>query len=389
MITNNNQKKIKIAHIITRMDWGGAPDIVRIICRGLDPQRYEVTLIMGQSRHITPKTAAFLSEFSGRVITVSCLRRDINPFFDFAAFLCLMAIFIRKRFAIVHTHTAKAGVLGRLAASLCGIKTVHMSHGHNFYGYFGPLSSRMIVIIERVFAKFTDMIVALTRQERADLLHYAVAPDRKIAVVHTAVEVNQDKRERSRLLQDLGLAAAGNIVGMVGRLEQIKGSGYFIQAAAQIAAVFPDVTFLVIGEGSMRPELEKIVQRENLRQRVIFLGWYDDAEALMPLLDVLVLASLNEAVGLVLLEAQANGVPVVATKVGGIPEVVLEGATGILVEPKSAPALAQGITTLLKDESKRKAMGAAGQCFVQDKYSAQDMVRKLSGIYEQVLGNAV
>ncbi|MDD5745737.1 MAG: glycosyltransferase, partial [Candidatus Omnitrophica bacterium] len=230
--------------------------------------------------------------------------------------------------------------------------------------------------------------VALTQRERADLLRYAAVPERKITVIHTAVEPIQlpmDKPECEWLRRECGLPPEAKVVGMIARLEPIKGVGYFTQAAIQVSAVFPDAVFLIVGEGSQRPELEAAVRKENLQQRIIFLGWRENAARLIAIMDVLVLASLNEAVGLVLLEAQAGGIPVVATNVGGIPEVVLDGTTGIIVEPKNSVALALAITALLSDELKRKSMGEAGRRFVQDKYSAQDLVGKLSLIYEKLL----
>ena len=383
-------KKIKVAQVITRMDWGGSPDIVRLLCQGLDKDRYEVTFICGQSVYPTEKTREFLKGMKERAITIRDLKRDINLFFDFLAFFKLYAIFRKEKFDIVHTHTAKAGCLGRIAARLAGIKVIlHTSHGHNFYGYFGPVLSKLIVFIERFLSSFTDKIITLTSLEQKDLLRFKVAAQEKIEIAHTAVEMIRDNmldHEKKALLKsELGINEGHIVVGMVGRLEKIKGVKYFIEAALQIAQKFSNVQFVLVGEGSLKEELKMRVKQAESEDRFIFCGWRDDTIDIMRLMDMMVLASLNEAVGLVLIEAQGLGIPVIASAVGGIPEVVEDSKSGILVPPKDIKALYEAMVVLIEDDSRRKEMGKAASDFVQNKYDAQDLADRISVIYESLL----
>ena len=181
-------KKIKIAHVITRMDWGGSPDIVRILCQNLPKDIYEPWLITGETKHPSKKTEDFFKQCKDRIICIPALRRDIEPLNDLTTFFKLYVLFLKHRFDIVHTHTAKAGFLGRIAAKLAGVrKVVHTPHGHNFYGYFNPLASKIVVVLEKFADYFTDKIIALTELEKRDLIDYGVSNKEKIVVVKSGL----------------------------------------------------------------------------------------------------------------------------------------------------------------------------------------------------------
>ncbi|MFA5100114.1 MAG: glycosyltransferase, partial [Candidatus Omnitrophota bacterium] len=328
-------KKIKIAQIITRMDWGGSPDLVRILCERLDPAKYDITLISGPTLHPTIKTGKFIREFRGTYIVIPQLQRDIEPVHDIIAFLRLYVLLRMKRFDIVHTHTAKAGALGRMAARLAGVRViVHSPHGHNLYGYFSPAMTRRIVNVERFLSRFTDKIIAGTRLEKKDYLAHAIGVDSTIDVIYAGLDLKEYEAEPSlkdKLKGSLGIPVHENVVGMIGRLEQVKGPGFFVDAALRIVQLRQDVRFVLIGEGSLKKELSDRVAAAGFKDRIIFAGWRDDIAPLLTMLDIMVLPSLNEAVGLVLIEAQSQGIPVVASNVGGIPETIKENETGILV----------------------------------------------------------
>jgi len=390
-LTSNNDHKIKIAQVITRMDWGGAPDIVRILCERLDRAIYEVTLIMGPSISLSAKSEEFFSKFKGKIIVVPSLRRDINIFYDFFAFVKLYMVLRAKKFDIAHTHTAKAGALGRLAAYLSGTpKIIHMSHGHNFYGYFGKLGSALVIAAERFLDKFTDQTIALTELERNDLISFKVSKVEKIVVVNSGLELDYFKDvtvDITRKRESFGIKNAEKVVGFVSRLEPVKGAQVVIEAARGICEKFANVKFLIAGEGSLRQKLEQEAEKFNLKDKCLFLGWREDVPEILAILDVLIQPSLNEAVGRIFIEAGASGVPVVATKVGGIPEIVLDGQTGILIEPNDAQGLAQAVISLLENEEERKRMGLNAKNRVNEKFSAQSMVDSIAQIYVSLISN--
>jgi glycosyltransferase involved in cell wall biosynthesis len=381
--------KIKVAQIITRMDWGGSPDLVRIMCERLDPEKYDITLISGPTAHPTAKTDKFIKGFTGTYIVIPQLRRDIEPVHDIVAFLRLYALLSRERFDIVHTHTAKAGALGRLAARWAGARViVHSPHGHNLYGYFSPFFTRCIVKIERFLSRFTDRIIALTRLEKKDYLEHSIGTDPTIDVIYAGLDLEEyqaDFSMKDTLKKSLGVPGNESVVGMIGRLEEVKGPGFFVDAALRILRLRQDVTFVLIGEGSLKQTLAGRVAAEGFKDRVIFAGWRDDIGPLLTMLDIMVLPSLNEAVGLVLIEAQSQGIPVVASDVGGIPETIKANETGILVPAAHPDKLAQAVLFLLDHPDKRSAMGAAAREWVGARFSAGAMVENISKLYEGLL----
>ena len=248
MIVN---RKIKIAQVITRMDWGGSPDIVRILCERLNPDKYEVWLLFGETKYPSKKTEDFFGRFKNRIVVVPELKRDICPISDLAAFLRLYFLFLKHRFDIAHTHTAKAGFLGRIAARFAGVPMIaHTPHGHNFYGYFGRVASWLVVWLERFAACFTDKFIVLTKLEKKDIIAYGVSREDKIAVVPSGLELEEYS------LQKKDTGRKDIVVAMVGRLEPVKGPGYFVEAAGLVLKEFPEARFMLAGDGSLKDSLK-------------------------------------------------------------------------------------------------------------------------------------
>ena len=384
-------KKIKIAQVITRMDWGGSPDIVRLVCTSLDPERFELILITSPVKAPTMATKEFLEKFKDKVIYVEQLQREINPLTDLLALVRLYRIFRQENFDIVHTHTAKTGILGRMAARLAGVpKVIHFSHGHNFYGYFGPLGSKLVIMLERFMDRFTDKFIALTELEKNDLFLYKVTEPAKVMVINSGLELNKYRKtdiDKAKKRKELQLEENVPIVGMISRLEPVKGPQYLVEAAKAIIAKVPQVKFLILGEGSLRAKLTARCQELGMADKFIFTGWREDIPEILSLLDILVLPSLNEAVGRVLIEAGAAGIPVVATKVGGIPEIVKDGETGFLVPPQDADTLAKTIIVLLENEEKRKSLGEVAKKWIDEKFSADNMVTSVTNLYLEMVSD--
>jgi glycosyltransferase involved in cell wall biosynthesis len=386
MFTN---QKIKVAQVITRLDWGGSPDIFRVLCEHLNPGIYDITVIVGETYNLSARTKRFLRMFHGRTISVPPLKRDIDISSDTIALAQLYGIFRKERFDVVHTHTAKAGALGRLAAGLARVPAVvHTPHGHNFYGYFSPGASSAIMKIEKFLAKFTDRIVALTELEKSDYVNFGISNPGRISVIYQGIDLDKfarDRKDTRDLKSALGIRSEDPVIGMAGRLEPVKGSMFFIEAASEISKKFPEARFIVAGEGSLRIAMENRSRELGLSQKIIFTGWIEDMREVLPVFDVMVMPSLNEAVGMALIEAQAQEVPVVATKVGGIPEVVIDNKTGILVPPSDPAGMAGAVCGLLADKKRRAEMGEAGRMWVYDKFNAEAMADKTSALYMEIL----
>jgi glycosyltransferase involved in cell wall biosynthesis len=381
------RRKIKVAQVITRMDWGGSPDVLRIICQNLDPETYDLRVFIGLTTHPSVKTGLFFQEFKDRITFIPELRRDIRLWDDWFAFWRLYRLFKNEKFDIVHTHTAKAGALGRLAGRLAGIPAIiHTPHGHNFYGYFNWFVSRVIIFVEMTLAVFTDRILALTNLEKSDYLKFGVAKEGKVALVYTGLELDDFiPKNREMIKSGLKIDNDGKVVGYVGRLDSVKGAQFFVEAARLCLLNDASLRFILAGEGQLRKQLQDKTASWGFKDKIIFLGWRDDIADLMSIMDILVLPSLNEAVGIVLIEAQSLGVPVVASNVGGIPEIIKDKETGILVFPGDPQAIARAVSELFSEPRKMREMSAAAKSWVRGKFKAGNMVRAISAIYQEAL----
>ncbi len=379
-------KKIRIVHIITRMDRGGAPDVIRLLVQKTDPALFDIALVYGRTTCPTQAVRTFLEDLGPRAVLVGSLRRPINPLCDILAFFAILRFLKNGRFDIVHTHTSKAGFLGRIAARLCGVpRVIHSPHGHVFYGYFGALGSKLVVAAERFASFFCDKIHVLTGLEKEDMLASRIAPAAKIVVIYCGIETElfiKAPEKARELRRCLAVPEDALVAGYVGRLEPVKGPKYFIRAAARVHKLMPNVRFLVAGAGVLRARLEREARRLKVGDCVHFLGWQEDTAAVYSVLDVLVLPSLNEAVGRTILEAQSIGVAVVAARVGGVPEIIQDRQTGLLVPARDPKAIAQAMISLLADPSLRAAMSEAGQRRVKDSFTDARMVEEFSNLYQ-------
>ena len=382
-------KKIKVVHIITRMDWGGSPDIVRILCQQLDSSVYETAVLYGETCYPSAQTSSFLALLKDRAVCIPHMRRNPHILYDCIALYKLWRLLRKGRYDIVHTHTAKAGMLGRIAAFCSRTPCIiHCAHGHNFYGYAGAFFSRAIIFAEKCLSYITDHAITLTELEKKDLIAYHVMPVEKISVIASGVEFEYWAQHEMRVQErraEFGLPASAQIVGMIGRLEPVKGILSFMSAAALAMKQYPQTYFLIVGEGSLRQKAEEAARAARIEKNCIFTGWRDDIPDILPLMDMLVVPSINEAVGRVIIEAAADAIPAIATRVGGIPEIVHDQQTGILVPPDNPAQLAEAIMALLQDAEKRMHMGAAAQVWVRKTFAVASMVEKTAALYQRLL----
>jgi len=379
-------EKINIAYIITRLDWAGPPDVLRLLIKNLQKD-YNITLIYGLTKYPNEKTKLFLKEI--KAIYIPQLRREINLFYDLVAFLKLYFLFKKNNFKIIHTHTAKAGILARLAGFFLKIQIIiHSPHGHNFYGYFNKFFSYMIVLIERVFSKFTTAFIVSTNLEKKDMLNFKITSEEKIYVIPLGIEDSVSKlseEEKINIRKKYSINDNEIVIGTISRLEPIKGIEYLIDAIYLVSLKFDYVKFIITGDGSLKNFVMDRIKKLNLSKKVILAGWLDNINQIINIFDIFVLASLNEAFGLAIIYAQKIGIPVIATRVGGIPEVVLDKKSGILVNPKDSNALACAMSYLILNKEKRKEMGNFAFNYMKDKFKVSSMVDSTKNLYQFLL----
>ncbi|TET64330.1 MAG: glycosyltransferase family 1 protein [Candidatus Stahlbacteria bacterium] len=392
------QKKYKIIHLITRLDKGGSAENTLLTALGINKKKYEVILVKGptyESRMSKEEHASVIADLKEaqlkgvKIVNIPFLLRRINPVYDLLALFSLYILLIKERPTIVHTHTSKAGLLGTLAAKMAGIPIlIHTPHGHVLWGYFGPLKTKIFIFLERLTSRITGKIVALTNREKEDYLMFRIANEDRFVVIFSGVKLNKFKEslfgEKQNFKKELGIPENSSIVGTVGRLVPVKGPESLIKAAKYIISKYPDTFFIFTGDGYLRQDLENKAFKMGTKENIIFLGWRDDAAKIISAYDVFVLPSLNEGMGRVLVEAMALGKPIVASNIGGIPDLVIHGKNGFLVPPKNPKELAKYIQILLEDEKKREKMGLAGKEMSLN-FSAENMVEKIAELYEELL----
>lgn len=386
-----SRNRPKVMHIVTRLDWRGSAEVVLQLGERLWEEGFEPLIVAGRTLHAQEDLAAYQRRTGTRIRLVRSLRRDVSLFHDLAALGSLYSLIRNEEPDIIHSHTSKAGILGRMAAKLAGCPAViHQPHGHIFYGYFGGATTRAFLYAERLMGRISDRIITLTERSRQEHVTYRVGPPDKLVPIYCGIELSrfaQPSRSRLAVRRELGLPAEARVVGWVGRLVPIKGCGGFLEACAEARRSLPDVRYLVVGDGELRDPLTRQTAALGLSDVVTFTGDRSDVPDLMGALDLLVLSSHNEGLGRVLVEAMASGVPVLATSVGGVPEVVLDGETGCLVPPGRPGLMAGAIVDLLTNPEKAAAFVAQASRRVEI-FGIDVMMRKVCELYREVLQGA-
>jgi glycosyltransferase involved in cell wall biosynthesis len=301
----------------------------------------------------------------------------------------LVRLFRRLRPDIVHTHTAKAGTLGRLAARLAGVpRSVHTFHGHVLEGYFSPAATSFFLRIERALARGTDRIITVSPRLRLALLAMQIGRPEQVEVVPLGLDLDRFLRMptgQGDLRPSLRVPAGAPLLGIVGRLVPIKDHPTLLQALTLLPDGDQAPHLLVVGDGERREELEQLAHRLGLGSRVHFLGWRDDLETILSGLDVVICSSKNEGTPVALIEAMAAGVPVLSTDVGGVGDLVTHGETGWLVPPADPSALARGIERLLRDPALRRRLAAGARPVVLERHDVKGLIHRMETLYEGVM----
>jgi len=376
---------IRVLRVIARMNIGGPALQVTTLADGLDAARFEQRLLVGD---VAKGEADYLELRAPHVeaVHVPGLGRSPDPTGDLRALGTLRREIRAFRPHIVHTHTAKAGVLGRSAAMLARSPTrVHTFHGHLLHGYFSPFVTRAVVRIERAYARHTTRLVAVGTQVREELLAAGIGRPEQYVVVPPGVALpTPPSRSEARAL--LGLRDDAQVVAFVARLTRVKRADRFAMAARRVADNHPGAVFVIAGEGELLPELRS--QLNELGERVHFLGWRPDVETIYAAADVVALTSDNEGMPLSLIEAASVGCPAVTTRVGSAPEVVLDGTSGFVVD-LDASAVAAALNRVLDDPALRNRLARGAIEHAKQNFSRARLIADTERLYEQLVGPPV
>jgi glycosyltransferase involved in cell wall biosynthesis len=385
------RSKTKVLQIITRLSVGGSSNHSILLAAHLDKKDFDVMLIKGKEAAEEGNLEDSLNQKRIIPVLVPELKREVSFRNDLVAFLKLYRLMSREKPDIVHTHSAKAGTLGRLAAKLAGVPIIiHTFHGHLFRGYFSSSKSKLIVFIERLLSLISTKIIAVTESQKEELWRYKIAPKQKIVSIPLGLELDAfmdvDGR-KSKFKSELGLEPSDLLIGSIARLVPVKGHSYLFQAAKIVISELPNARFLIVGDGMLRKRLEGLAESLGIQDNVIFCGFQKDLPKIYADLDILVLTSLNEGLPVAVIEAMAAQTAVVAYDVGGVKDLVEPGVNGISLPFGEIDGLGESIIYLLKNARERERLGQNGRRKVYPYLHYKRMIRDVENLYTELLMN--
>jgi glycosyltransferase involved in cell wall biosynthesis len=382
---------MRIVHVIARLNVGGAALHVLHIAHAQQLRGHDVTVVAGTLAHGEESMEYIADELGTHVRKLPALQRPLSLRADAAAILGLRSIIKEERPDILHTHTAKAGATGRLAALISGSARpraiVHTYHGHVLSGYFDRRWEHVFRAVEWALARVTGMLIAVSEEVRDDLVRMHVAPAHRFAVVHYGVDVPEwgeaDDGARARRRDELGIGDDTFAIGWAGRLTAIKRPLDLIRTLRKVLDEGVDAVLVVVGNGELRGATEALARDLGVAEHTRFVGFQKPVREWYAAVDASLLTSLNEGTPVVAIESLAIGRPVVATRAGGTATVVTEGESGYLLDVGDIDGLARRLVELARDPSLRARLGAAGAADMRDRFATARMADDLETVYER------
>ena len=387
----------RVLRVIARLNVGGPAIQAITLSRLLEERGYETRLIRGREGAREGSMDTLAEQYGVTPVYLPSLRRQIG-LADLASLGFLVQQIRDWQPQILHTHTAKAGALGRTAALLAGGRRppviVHTFHGHVLTGYFSRSASTFFTAVERMLARATTCVVAVSEEVRDDLIRLRVAPPERISVLPECYDLSRfdlagDEREARRIAfrEAVGIPIEASVVTLVARIERIKRVDRFLRVAEHVAGV-DNAHFLIVGDGELRDKLERSPESQRLGNRLTWAGLRSDMPDVYCASDVLAVTSDNEGTAASAIEAHAAGLPVVSTRVGGMPTVVVDGETGVLVEPQDEAAFAAAIEQLLANEALARSLGERGAKRAWHEFSLDRLLADIDELYRRLLSEA-
>ena len=382
--------QVKVIHIITRMELGGAQQNTLYTISHLDEKKFLPHLITGRGGELFPAALGFKN-----TLIAEDLVREIRPLRDVMAFFQLCRLIKSIAAAppaaapvIVHTHSSKAGILGRWAARCVSIPIIiHSIHGFGFHDYQSRIGRNLFILVEKITALITTKFIAVSaaNQQKGIALH--LFPPGKVVVIRSGIEIARFQNpavSRSQLRGSLGIPETAPVIAMIACLKPQKAPLDFIKVCDTVAKELPDAHFLLVGDGVLREAVENEIEGRKLQHCMHLLGWRNDIPEILNAIDVLVLTSLWEGLPRVFPQAMAAGVPVVATRVDGAPEAIKDGVNGFLLNPGDVEGLARKTISLIQSPLQRSSMGRQSRQMVEE-FDIQRMVHQQEDLYKDLL----
>ena len=388
--------KIKILRVITRLNVGGPAIHVSLLTGAMSEGAFETKLVAGNVSGHEGDMEYLARAYGVSPVYVKEMTREISPLKDLAALFKIFKIIRGYRPDIVHTHTAKAGALGRVAAIVAGVPViVHTFHGNVFDGYFSGIKARVFIWVERALALFTKAVVVVSENQRKDIVEkYGITSYAKCRPIKLGFDLKAflESGPNADMRAMFGLSPDDVLVGIAGRLTAIKNHRMFIDAACRVIEQCPAeysgrVKFIIIGDGELRSEIsEYAASKKSIAGSVFFTGWQKDMSRVYGSLDIVALTSINEGTPVSIIEAMASGRPVVSTDVGGIRDIPGLRELDCLVAPGDVEGMAGRIMKLATSRAVREETGARGRALVRGVYSGERLVADITALYGELCG---
>lgn len=371
--------KIKILQIATVSSWGGAPQVVFDLVKNLDKNKFSVELACG-----TGKGWEKMKETGVKIYPLPNMRREIDPIRDLKTIWTIYRIIKKGNYNIVHCHSTKAGLVGRIAAKLAGTKRIYFTvHGWGFYNSEYKWAQKMLVSLEKIIARMTSKIICVSRNDLDEGIKNKITQKDRMGVIYNGIDFkNYVDRQGSR--QIFGLEESVIVFGFVARLANQKNPQLFLKAAEKIVKKCDNANFIIIGDGPLMAECRKLSSEMNLDNKIKFLGELPNVKAkqLMSGFDVFVLSSRFEGLPLTVIEAMFAGLPIIAGNVGGIPELISDSKNGFLVNAGSVDELVQKMEYFIENPDQAISMGREGKKIAQEKFTLEKMVANYQNLYQ-------
>lgn len=388
----------KVLRIINRLNLGGPTFNAGNLTRYMSNE-FETILVAGVKDDSEESSEFILEDLELKPILIPNMKRSLDPIKDWSAFWKIVKIIKEYRPDIVHTHAAKAGTLGRLAAIYCNVPVIlHTFHGHVFHSYFSPLKTKLFLMIERYLARKSTKIIAISTIQKEELTkEFNICPPDKIVVVPLGFKLHkftEDKeRKRATFRKQFQLAETDIAVGIIGRLVPIKNHKLFIKSVQLLKKEgLNEINAFIVGDGELKMELINYCKKIGIdycekegKASINFTSWIKEIDIVNAGLDIMTLTSLNEGTPVTLIEAQASGLPIVSTDVGGIKDITIENETALLVESNNILAFKEQLSILVRDKEKREKMTKKGTDMALKQFSYQRLCKDMEHLYWQLL----
>ena len=382
---------IPVLHLITRLIVGGAQENTMLTAALLDQEQFRIEAVSGPQ---TGSEGSLIEEVRQRGVQLTILPemvREISPKNDLLALWKLYRLMHQKRYMIVHTHSSKAGIIGRLAARLAGTPLiVHTVHGWSFHDHMSPAVRRTYILLERISAAYTNALIVVTKKDIEKGLKEGIGKVEQYHLIRSSVpldEFDPAKVDRIAVRRELGIPAEAFVIGNLGRFSAQKNPLDWVCVAGEVGRRHPEVYFLLVGDGPMRSQVETALAAEGISERTLLTGLRRDAAHMLAAMDVFVLTSLWEGLPRVIPQAMLMGLPIVANRADGTIEAITDGQTGFLCSPGDIAQMSKRISELIENAEQRRSMGHLGQEYARREFDLHQMITQIEALYRELLVN--